>query len=270
MIKSYGDTNWRQLQRVYPDQPGVLPRVSRYGEDSAWELGIKPIEAQDMVQLLQWEDLKEALNKSHEEKTQPIYHQYNTWCPTGNRWNQDGIPYCWAWSATATMMDLRAMESKETIMLSPVSLGWLVGWKSQGYYLDSTINGLRERGVAPASATGGDPDSTNRNPNSYEDDWAEQALQYRLDEVWDIDTRSGDKTSILQAATALCSGRPIYLAYNWWSHALMCTGMRWDESKKNNVLWQIRNSHNEDDVIEMDGDRGVADEMYAFVSSVLA
>jgi len=167
------------------------------------------------------------------------------------------------------MMDLRAMEGKNAIDLAPVTLGWLVNWKSKGYYLDATINGLRSRGVAPASYVGGDINSVNRNHVNYQDGWEEEALKYRLDEVWDIDTRSGDKHSIAQAATVLCAGRPIYLAYSWWSHALMCTGMRWDESKKNNVVFQIRNSHNEDNIIELDGDRGVPDEMYAFVSSVL-
>jgi len=177
---------------------------------------------------------------------------------------------CWTWSATAVMMTLEAMEAEEVEMLAPVSLGWLVGWRSQGYYLDDTIRGLRERGVTTAEMVGGNENSTNRRSSSYEDGWEEAALAHRLNEVWDIDTRNGDRNSILQAATCLCSGRPIYNAFNWWGHAVTNMGMRWDESKKNNVVWEVRNSHNEPDIIEMDGDRGVPDEMYAMVSSVLA
>ena len=269
MIKRYGDSNWRQLDKLWPDQPGIIPRVSRYGEDSAYECGLVPIELQDTVDVIEWSDLKEVIERGHADESLPLYHQYDTWCPQGRRWNQDGEPYCWAFSATATMMDLRAMEGKETIDLAPVTLGWLVGWKSKGYYLDDTIRGLRERGVASAEMVGGDFNSVNRNHNSYQDGWEEDAKKYRLNEVWDIDCQSGDRKSILQAASALSAGRPIYLAYAFWSHALMCTGMRWDESKKNNIVWQIRNSHNESDIIEMDGDRGVPTEMYSFVSTVL-
>jgi hypothetical protein len=101
------------------------------------------------------------------------------------------------------------MEGKETIYLAPVSMGWLVNWRSQGYYLDDTIRGLREKGVVPTSHVDDKFNSTNRNPNSYRDGWEAERQRYRLNEVWDIDTRSGDMKSILQAATVLCSGRPI-------------------------------------------------------------
>jgi hypothetical protein len=208
---------------------------------------------------MEWGDLKESLETQHD-----------TWAPEGFRSNQDGLNYCWAWSLAATLLDLRAMEGKTTVMLAPVSMGWLVNWSNSGYYLDDSIRGLRERGIAPTSSVGGDFNSTNRNPRTYKDDWETEARKYRLGEVWDVDTRQGDRATILQAATILCSGRPIYLAYNWWSHALMCTGMRWSESKKNNVIWEIRNSHGEPDTIDMDGDRGVPDELYGFVSSRLA
>jgi len=266
-MKRYGDYNTKCLTSG-KWLNGALPRRTMYGHDDAWSLGLTPLE--DKVDVVQWEDLKEFIAISHERQVQPIYHQYDKWAPKGSfRSNQDGLPYCWAWSAVSTMMDLRAMEGKETVMLSPVSMGWLVSWASRGYYLDDTIRGMRERGVAPISSVDDDFNSRNRRPSSYKTGWKNEALKYRLDEVWDVDTRSGDKKSILQAATILGTGRPIYLAYNWWGHALMCTGMKWDEGEKNNVVWLIRNSHNENDVIEMTGDRGVPDEMFGFVSSKL-
>ena len=267
-IKRITDTNWQQVEKLRPKQPGFLPRISRYGDDLAVKkYGLLPVE--DMTEIIEWKDLKERLQDSRENKVQPVFHMHDTWAPKGYKWNQNGLPYCWTWSATGVMMSLRAMEQKETTMLAPVTLGWLVNWRSQGYYLDDTIRGLRERGVASAEVVGGNENSTNRKHSSYEDGWEEDALLHRLDEIWDIDTRNGDKNSILQAATVLCSGRPIYNAFNWWGHAVTYMGMRWDESKKNNVVWEVRNSHNEPDIIDMDGDRAVADEMYGFMSSVL-
>ena len=270
MIKSYGDHNWQQLAKSYAGvEPGFIPRRSRYGDDLAVnKMGLLPVG--DLTEILQWDDLKDAILLAREHRDMPIFHQYASWAPKGEfRSNQDGLPYCWTWSLTATFLDLRATEQKDLIYLSPVSMGWLVNWASRGYYLDDSIRGLRERGVAPISHVDDNFNSTNRNYRNYKSGWEEEALKYRLKEVWDIDTRSGDRNSILQAATVLCSGRPIYIAYNWWSHALMCTGMRWNEGKKNNIEWEIRNSHNENDVILMDGDRGVPDEMYGFVSSEL-
>jgi hypothetical protein len=249
--------------------PGAMPRRTRYGQPDAERLGLKPLEDTSLA-VIPWDDIQDALKHANERQTMPIYHQHDTWAPVGFRSDQDGLPLCWAWSATASMMDLRALESKETIMLSPVSLGWLVNWQQRGYYLDETIQGMRERGISPIEFTTDDFNGTSLNHRGYDPSWEKEALKYRLNEVWDVDTGRGDQYTIQQAATILCAGRPIYIAYNWWSHALMCTGMRWNESKKNNIEWLIRNSHNEDDVIIMDGNKGVPDEMYGFVSSVLA
>jgi hypothetical protein len=72
---------------------------------------------------------------------------------------------------------------------------------------------------------------------------------------------------IQHAISILWTGRPLYIAYNWWGHALECCGVRWDESVKYNIVWQIRNSHNEEDIIELTGDRGIPDESYCIRAS---
>ena len=46
-------------------------------------------------------------------------------------------------------MTLRAVEDKETVLLSPVSMGYRVGWKNQGNYLEDFIQGAREDGICP-------------------------------------------------------------------------------------------------------------------------
>ena len=268
MPHQYGDENYREL--YIPDQPGFYPRHTRYGEDEAWAAGLTPIEYADGVDVIDWLDLKEVLQKAHDDRIMPMYHQFDTWAGEDFRYSQSRTNYCWTWSGTAAVMDCRAAEHKDTVKLAPVSMGYLVGWRNRGNYLESFIRGAREQGIAPIDFVDGNINSINRNPGTYKEGWKEERKKYRLNEIWDTNTRNGDRTAILHCATILAAGRPIYLAYNWWGHALNGSGLRWDESKKNNVVWQIRNSHNEPGLIELDGSRGVPDEAYGFVSTRLA
>jgi len=266
MIQRYGDANWQNL--YIPKNPGFIPRRSRFGDASNI---LMPLGSYDTIQPIAWDELKDVIEAAHKNKTMPMYHQNDTWAKEGFRYNQNGIGYCWTWGGTAGVADCRAAEGKDTVLLAPVSMGYLVGWKDRGNYLESYIEGVQKTGVASADYVDGDINSHNRNPNSYKDDWEEDRKQYRLDQVWDTDARNGDRTMILHCATILAkTARPLYIAYNWWGHALECVGMNWDESKQNNVEWIIRNSHNEPDFISLDGSRGVPDEAYGFVSTVLA
>lgn len=268
MKYEFSDQNYYQFikSRMPKDYQGVLPRRTKYGYDDAYLSGLKPIHEE--IDVLDWLDVKEAIQHSHEHQTQPMYHQAATWAPDGYRHDQNGLPYCWAWSLIATLQDTRAMENKTTVPLAPVGMGWLVNWRSAGYYLDDSIKGLRDRGCPPATAVGGDPNSTNRNPNSYSNDWKEQALKYRLGETWD--TRTGnDKYTIQQLATIITSGRSGYFAINAMSHAMSYTGLHWDEASYLNVKFGVRNSHNEPAPIITSGARWVCDELYGFAGSRL-
>lgn len=224
---------------------------------------IPPLEAEAPDVLIDEQDYEERLQEAHELQQLPLYHQYNSWAPKGFRYNQNGLGYCWTWSGTACMMDLRAIHGLETVPLAPVSMGYLVGWANRGNYLESFIRGAREQGICPA------PDGNVNDLNRSSSFWRQhddKRKNFRLDKVWDIDTRSGDRKSVQQALSCLVFGCPIYIAYNWWSHALELVSMTYDSSKLNNVIFGIRNSHNEDDIILMEGSKAVPDEMYAFVS----
>jgi len=267
MSIEYHDSNWEQL--VPLGYQGVLPRRSRYGQDDAYELGLTPIEQAENIDVLAYEDLKEAITTAREAKAMPVFHQLDSWCDNDFRSNQNGLPYCWAWSATAAFMDLRALEAKETKFLSPVSLGWLVGWRARGYYLDETVSGIMQRGIAPTTHVDDNFNSTNSNPGTYRDGWEAEAKKYRLREVWDIDTRRGDKYIVQQVATAVCAGRSCYFAINAMSHAMQICGMHWTEGSYLNVKFDVRNSHNESTTLLTEGSRWIPDEAIVFVSSVL-
>jgi len=247
------DANVREWLRA-TFASGALPRRTAYG--SAPDL--IPYGEAYPDRLIDPADYKEQIRMCHATAMFPLYHQHATWAPPGYEWNQDGLPYCWAWGLTAALMDCRAREGKPTVTLSPVSLGWLVNWASRGNYLESAIRGARERGVCAMEYT---PDPHSRNHRNYRDGWEDNALKHRIAEVWDLDTRS-NAAMIQHSITVLATATPLYIAYNWWNHALQCCGLRWDESQPYNLVWQIRNSHNESDIIELTGSRAVPDEAY--------
>lgn len=239
-------------------KPQALPRKTKYGAAP----GLIPFG--DMVdQLIQPADYKEKIAHCHEAQKFALYHQRASWGPPGFKWDQNGLGYCWTWSGTAALMDCMAREGKPVLLLSPVSMGRLVGWKNEGNYLESMIQWLKERGPCEMSFT---PDMHSRDYRNYKPGWEENGLLYRLHEAYDADNSSKAKM-IQHAISILNTGIGGYIAYNWWGHALELVGLRWDETQVNNLVWIIRNSHNEDDVIELTGNRGVPDELYGLRSS---
>ena len=254
IIHYHVDRCWKELRDTSPGVPGergALPRRTVYGDAP----GLIPFGEAYPDKLVDPKDFKEVIRVCHEKQIFPVYHQHATWAPPGFKWDQNGLSYCWTWGGAAGLMDCRAREGRPTVILSPVTMGWLVNWRNTGNYLDSWMKGATERGIAPMEYT---PDPLSLNYRSYKAGWEEAALQYRLAEAWDT-----DKATMLQhALSVLATGTPLYIAYDWWGHALQCCGLRWDETVKDSVVWQIRNSHNEDDIIEMSGARAVPDEAY--------
>ena len=236
----------------------ALPRQELYGSAAAEAMGLEPIESIPDV-LIQPDQYDDALKQAHERQTMPIYHMYYTWRPQGTRYNQDGIGYCWTWSGTGCVMTTRAMEDKETVILAPVSMGYLVGWADRGNYLASFIQGAREQGICPA--VDGNFNDLRRSKAVW--DAVGRRNEFQLDQVWD--TRKSDM--VKHCISGLCYGRSGYIAYNWWGHALELVGIR----MVNGVLhWDISNSHNETDVITLTGTRAVPDECYFFISTKMA
>lgn len=247
------DRQWREIVARSPKQ-GAFPRQTVYGQAP----GLIPFGEAFPDKLVQPGEYKEVIAECHTAKIFPVYHQHKTWAPSGKVWSQDGLNYCWAWGLTASVMDCRAREGKPTVELAPVSLGHLVGWKNAGNYLESAIRGATERGICSAAYV---PDPYSRNYKSFKEDWEKDALKYRLAEQWDLDNSSTSKM-IQHAISVLATGTPLYVAYNWWGHALECVAVEWDEKVPNNIVWVLRNSHSEDDVIELTGSRGIPSEAY--------
>lgn len=264
MIRCFDtDTQMAELLRQKP-KPAVREawkRKSVYATSSAEAFGLEPIEAYPEV-LIPKDSFKDAIIEctKPENLVFPLHHQYRTWAPKGFRSNQNGIGYCWTWSGTAGVMDVRAIEDKDMVMLAPVSMGYLVGWADRGNYLESFIKGAKEAGICP-----GEFNSHERRSSLWPMDG--ERKNFRLGQVWDTD--NSDKITMLQhCLSILVFGRPLYIAYNWWGHALEMIGIRWTEGTYQNITVQIRNSHNEDDIIELTGSRCIPDEAYGFISTL--
>jgi hypothetical protein len=201
-------------------------------------------------------DYKETINYCNREKIFTMYHQQNTWAPDGFRWNQNGLNYCWAWGITAAMMDQQARINPGNIkLLAPVTMGWTVGWRNKGNYLEDALQAVIVRGVAEASYV---PDPHSLNYREYKAGWEDNALLHRVPEdgFWDL-----QRSNMIQhAISVLKTGTSLYVAYYWWSHALEVVGLRWNEREKNNLEWILRNAHNEDELYLMTGDNAIPDE----------
>jgi hypothetical protein len=247
-------------EAMHYEGPQVFPRKTRYGDWDALAKGLEPVEAIPDV-LVPKDSFKEVIAAAEKARSFPIHHMYDTWCPKGTKFNQNGLGYCWTWSATACLMTVRASEVKPFVSLAPVSMGYLVGWRNEGNYLEAVINGLREKGVCP-----GDFNSLQNKASAWSALDSERS-KYRLRAVWDTNPRAGDATMIQHCLSILAYGRPLHGAWNWWGHAVAIVGMRWDESLLNNVAFILRNSHNESDVIELTGSRAVPDEAYGYIST---
>jgi hypothetical protein len=221
------------------------------------EYGIPALEAVDYPpSLLDPSEYKDAIVYAHEQQTMPMYYTY-LWRPKGFKYTQNGIGYCWTWSGCGGIMTTRALEDKDLIYLAPVSMGYLVGWADRGNYLASFIKGAREDGVC--WSTDNSVLNDHRRSSSLWPMGGDRELVL-LDEVWDLN----DGNMIQQCVTCLCAGRSIYIAYNWWGHALELVGLRYNGST---LEWIISNSHNEADFIILTGSRATPSEAIAFVST---
>ena len=234
------------------------PKGYEYGSNKlARKYNIEPIEAFSAApSMLEPSEYKEAIAYAHEAKVMPMYYTYK-WRPRGFRYTQNGIGYCWTWSGCGTFMTLWLLEGKDLTYFVPVAMGYLVGWQDRGNYLMDFVKGAREDGLF-RSADQSDLNNHSRNRNNWP--MGGDRMLHLLDEVWDLN--SGNM--VQHCITALCAGRSIYIAYNWWGHALELVGIRYNG---NTLEWIISNSHNEDDFIILTGNRAVPSEGIVFVSS---
>ncbi len=254
MTQLITDRNWQQVPQEY----GILPRFVHYGSPEALARGILPVgEYPDL--LVPEDEWKERITEAHEKRTMAVHHFKNS---NVQGKNQGSTNFCWAYGMASTIEAVRLREAQPYRRLAPATLGWLVNWRNAGFYLLETINGAVERGIASSEYASDGVYS----PSGFKSGWEENALNNKPSE-W-FDTRNGSAMT-KHCVSLLLAGLPLYIAYNWWGHALMMAGVKWTEGELNNVTWQAWNSHN-DGLIELTGSKGIPDEAYAPRSSTFA
>lgn len=262
----YDDSNYHLLlfdQQTEDGLPQALPRLTEYGSKQADAMGLVPVT--DDLDIPEWNDMKELIAWAHREKIFPMYHQFNTWInpDTGEPWNQNGRPYCWAWGLTGCCMDVEARDGRRKAgdpRLAPIFLGGAVRWRNVGYHLDGTIAYATRYGICEEQFVH-DP---HRNSESNLKEGAyENAQLHRPMEWWECNCRNVSNRFIAQQAMAIFrQASSCYIAHNWWGHALGLVALEWDESKPDNLIWVHRNSHRELKPIRLTGDKGSPSEIY--------
>lgn len=249
MARIITDDNWRDFLRP---EYRVPERIIAYGSRDAYDHGLRPF-GDSQIELIPWDQMEERVAEATAKRMMPMDfledagHQPH---------NQGRTNYCWAYGLAMAMEAQRLMQALPYRRLAGASLGWVVGWRNQGNYLSSAIKGAIERGIASSDFV---PDGTT-DYRRFEDGWEADAKQNRPVEFTDLDASSEDLMA-QQCLSVLLQGDPIYLAHNWWSHALTCMGVIWDTRHKWNVRWVHWNSHG-DGRIELTGSKGVPDEAY--------
>lgn len=243
--------------------PGAIPRSWAYGSKQAEAAGFKAAgEYPDM--LPDEKDWKEIIADCHAKQTFPMYHRTASRLP--QKPSQGSLGHCWNYGMTHSVEDRFLVQYGECPKLAPNSLAWLVDWRNKGFFLNETVEGAMIRGIAEAEFC----PEYELNPKKFKAGWEENALKRRIakDGIWDVDTGSGVKKLIAQCLSILKTGSPLYIAHNWWGHALEITGLRWDEKAPNNIVWVHFNSH-KDGEIELIGEKGSPDEAYGIGSLTL-
>ena len=235
----------------------VRQRRDLFASATAIEAGAVPIHDK-IDELPDPDDFSEIIEECHNEKLFPMYHQKEVGWREVQGWNQDGLGFCWAYGISAALMDLRAYAKLPMHLLAPESLGWLVNWRNQGYWLLDTIRGAAERGIAEREYV----PNHSLNYRNYKDGWEQNALLHRPTEWWDTNRSLGAIPMAQQCLAGLRMSFSGYVAYNWWGHALSLAGLNHNPNVLHNLEWILNNSHAEDDLIILTGSRAVPDECY--------
>jgi hypothetical protein len=264
-IRTFGDADAHLLVPWhYPTedlQPSIRPRRTIYG--SAPE-SYRLTPTADFVEMpIPKADWQAVIEQCHAEQRMPIYHTDASgvvW-----PWNQKSLGYCWNYSLAAAMMSCREAEGQTRLRLSPTSLGWLVHWRNQGYYLDGAIEGANQRGLPTIEYC---PEQC-LDPRQFAPKWEANGLLHRPLDWWDVDCGSGVERLIGTCLAILKTGRACYCALNWWSHAVPLVAQRWNPAVANSIEWIYWNSHG-DGPIALTGSKGPPDEAYGVRSTTMS
>ncbi len=236
------DQNYRQYAQAaqHAGLCGALPRKSQIGSLTY----ARPYaEVIDLIPESKYgeyyEQMKGKFPRQRKEKYNPAL-QY-----------QGPHPLCWAYALAQHLECVRAKENLMYIQLAPESITGVCGYQDIGYYLDKALGWITESGMAPRSLV----PQYNLNESSWDKTYKERARDFIPLERFDL----GTKDMWAEIMTALLTGDSVYLAYNWWRHALNAEELVLEDNEYK--LW-LPNTHGAGQDVLLSGSKKIPDEAY--------
>lgn len=133
--------------------------------------------------------------------------------------DQDGQGYCWAYSTTACVMYLRAVNNQPPVRLSAHAIGCIVqDYRNQGGWCGLSAKFHREKGCPSVDFWA---EKSMSRSNDKPETW-ENAAKHKVSEDWVDLTRNvyDQNLTFEQVASCLLSGIPCAVDFNWWAHSV--------------------------------------------------
>jgi hypothetical protein len=133
--------------------------------------------------------------------------------------DQNGRGYCWAHSATAAAILLRAVSGMPYVRLSAYAVACIIkNYRDQGGWGAQGLDFIRERGVPSVEYW---PEKSVSPSNDKPETW-ENAARHKVSEGFiDLDAAQYDRRLTFQeVATCLLCNIPVVSDFNWWGHSV--------------------------------------------------
>lgn len=248
-------TNIGDVNAQHNGMCGCLPRREKFGEivcASAYK------DPEDVIPMGEWP----KLIQEQEQDESSLWHIWKR-SKIGTR-DQNPLSYCWCFSSGNGFMLESEVQKRDYQDLSPSSIGApLVGFRDQGWYIEEALKQMANVGVATTAFV---PIKTTRRED-FKIGWKESASLNRVTKWRDIEPRN-----FLEQGSMLLLNRPLVVALNWWSHAVLFLrvldrypNLRADDPNRYGILflnsWGAGYGNNGCGILE--GTRKVADAAYA-------
>lgn len=192
---------------------GLIPRnydefpQGFYNSAPAWDLSSLP--------LVPWDEIPDRIAHMEETKTRLVDLGAHV-----ESLDQNGQGYCWFYSGTSAIMQLRARNNQPNVRLSAHSGAWVIkngrnqgGWGAQG------LDFQKEKGVCcvdhwPEKSMNGRLYNTDEN-------W-EHAKEFRVTEGFvDLEPPQYDRQlTVHQTLSCYLNRIPVISDFNWWRHSV--------------------------------------------------
>lgn len=244
------DDNWPQCDpSLHGRECGLLPRTSVYGSLPF----AAPTDESILIPRSDWPDM---IREGEANQTFLSHLMARAGVPC---LDQDGLPYCHAFSPALAIMALRAFHGLPFVLLSAGSIGGpATGYTRQGAAIESDLQVIVEKGAASVDFV----PMMQVSRSGWKQGADENALLHRVTEWYDL---GGTGRMFDEVMSLLLRRIPVCVGLNWWSHAVTYCDPVIAPSGRYGV--RFRNSwsasYGDDGYAILEEGRGTPDDAYA-------